>query len=186
MNRYEQPHYRVRVQADGYEVRTYDSYLAAETTVSGNFDSTGTTAFRRLAGFIFGNNAQNVKMNMTVPVTREQAGEGRFRYRFVMEQAYSEDNLPRPVDPHVEIVRIPAGDYAALRYRGRRNEAAYLRAESDLVAALHRDGWTLTGKPISAVYNGPFTPPPLRHNEVLVPVAVREEGTGVRSSARMH
>jgi len=171
MSRYEQPNYSVVTTCDGYEVRRYESYLAAETTVHGDFDSVGNTAFRRLAGFIFGRNSEGQKMNMTVPVTREQIAASAYQYRFVMEKAYSEKDLPRPVDDSVELVRVASGDYAASLYRGRSNELQYRRAEAALLEALHRDGIEATGTPVSAVYNGPLTPPALRRNEVLVPIA---------------
>ncbi len=174
MKRYEQPDYRVVAQFDEYEVREYDSYLAAETTVSGDFDSTGGAAFRLLAGFIFGRNSEGAKMNMTVPVTRERVDDDRYRYRFVMERAYTEDNLPSPVDDDVEIARVPAGIYAVRRYRGRPNEARFRRAERALFDALKRDGMEMAGTSVSAVYNGPFTPAAMRHNEVLVPVVWAE------------
>ena len=79
---YEEPSYEVVRQTESYEVRDYRSYLVAETTVAGGFDSTGNAAFRRLAGYIFGGNrsrdadppdqAGPIRMNMTVPVTRHR------------------------------------------------------------------------------------------------------------------
>jgi hypothetical protein len=147
MCRHEQPDYAVVATYDGYEVRRYESYLAAETTVRGDFDSTGNTAFRRSAGFIFGRNSEGQNMNMTVPVTREQIEANAYQYRFVMEKAYSEKDLPRPVDDSVELVRVPAGCYAASRYRGRSNESQYHRAEAALLDALHRGGIKATGTP---------------------------------------
>lgn len=137
----------------------------------GEFDSTGNTAFRRLAGYIFGRNSEGVKMNMTVPVTHQPTGDGSHKYRFVMEQAYSEESLPAPADANVTITRVPAGHFAALKYRGGRSERTYRRSEAALLRALQRDGIQVTGDPAVAVYNGPATPPPLRRNEVLVPVA---------------
>ena len=171
MSNYEQPDYTVVAEFKGYEVRRYEAYLAAETTVYGDFDSTGSTAFRRLAGFIFGRNTQQLRMNMTVPVTREQAGIDEYRYRFVMEKAYAESDLPRPIDDSVEVVQIEAGYFAAVRYRGRRNEQRYRRVEKEMRLALERDGITIAGTSVSAVYNGPLTPPALRRNEVLIPIA---------------
>jgi hypothetical protein len=174
MSSYEEPRYSVVATTDRYEIRRYDSYLAAETTVDGDFDSTGNTAFRRLAGFIFGSNSEGLKMNMTVPVTRQRTESNGYRYRFVMERAYSEEELPLPVDDSVSLVRIPARYCAALRYRGRRNEARYRRAEATLLAGLEGDGVEVAGPPISAVYDGPLTPPVMRRNEVVVPVAWNE------------
>ena len=182
MSRYEQPSFTVERSASGYEIRRYEAYLAAETIVSGDFDSTGNTAFRRLAGYIFGGNSAGVKMNMTVPVTRERTERG-YRYRFFMEKAYSEDELPRPLDESVRVVRVPGGFYAAARYRGSRSEATFRRAEAALAEALRRDGVVMAGDPAGAVYNGPFTPPMMRRNEVMVPVVWDDAQAGVSESA---
>ncbi|MDJ0962171.1 MAG: heme-binding protein [Acidimicrobiia bacterium] len=170
MSRYEEPAYSVIQTGTGYEIRRYEPYLVAETTVFGDFDSTGNVAFRRLAGFIFGRNSGSVKMNMTVPVTRQAARPGAYRYRFVMEREYSEGDLPRPVDDSVQILRVPAGVFAVTQYRGNSREALFRATEADLLSALARDGVVVRRTAISAVYNGPFTPPMLRRNEVLIPI----------------
>lgn len=169
MSRYEQPSYDVVADGDGYEVRRYDSYLVAETTVSGGYGSTGNEAFRRLAGFIFGRNSERTKMKMTVPVTHEPIDDGHHRYRFVMERAYDEDTLPLPLDDSIEVVRVPEGHYAALRFRGGRDERRFRRAEAALEARMKSDGIARSGPAAAAVYDGPYVPAPLRRNEVLIP-----------------
>lgn len=170
MSRHEQPEYEIVTDRNGYEIRRYGSYLVAETRVQGGFESTGNVAFQRLAGFIFGRNSRGEKMNMTVPVTHLPGADGAHRYRFVMERTYTEETLPRPVDDTVDIVRVPGGHLAASQYRGGRGEARFDRAAARLVSALERDGVEVTGPPQAAVYDGPFVPPPLRRNEVLVPI----------------
>ena len=178
---YEEPDYEVLQRTEDYEVREYSSYLVAETRVSGDFDRTGSAAFQRLAGYIFGDNrratqndpddSESVSMKMTVPVTRERMEdeEGRVTvYRFVMERAYDRASLPAPNDKRVTLTEEPGGQFAALRYRGRITEERFLRYADVLLASLKRDGLTSIGEPISAVYNGPFTPPMFRRNEVLI------------------
>ncbi len=172
---YESLEYQVVGRRGGYEIRRYDSHLVAETVVAGTFDGSGNEAFRRLAGYIFGNNTASVRMAMTVPVTRAAAGDG-YEYRFVMERAFTEETLPDPQDARVGIRRIPAGVFAARRYRGSRGERRYQREKQSLLDRLARDGVAPAGEPFAAVYNGPITPPPLRRNEVLVPISW-EEGT---------
>ena len=167
---YESPDYYVLAKHDGYEIRHYEPYLVAETEVDGTFETSGNRAFRRLAGYIFGNNQESEKMAMTVPVTRQPAAAGRFAYRFVMEKAYDESTLPQPNDDRVAIRRLPGGHFAVRRYRGSTGERRYRREERALMAALESSGIAITGPAISAVYNGPMTPPPLRHNEVMVPI----------------
>ncbi len=175
MSRYEQPRYAVVTSRRGYELRFYDSYLVAETTVAGEFGSSGNVAFRRLAGFIFGRNSHSLRMNMTVPVTQQPTADGAHKYRFVMERAYSEQSLPHPLDGTISLVRVPSGLYAARSYRGGRSESRFRRHEAELVAALANDGLAVTGNPAVAVYNGPATPAPLRRNEVLVSVALQAQ-----------
>ena len=50
MNRYEQPAYVVVDSRPDYEIRFYDSYLVAETTVAGDFGSSGNVVTRRSCG----------------------------------------------------------------------------------------------------------------------------------------
>lgn len=175
---YEAPSYEVVARRRGYEIRRYDSYLVAETVVAGTFDGTGSQAFRRLAGYIFGHNSASKKMAMTVPVTRTPV-DGGYEYRFVMERAYTEDTLPEPRDDLVVVRRVPAGVYAAARYRGTHGEHRFGRHRDSLLQALERDGIAPIGEAVAAAYNGPYTPPPLRHNEVLVPIQWQEANSAV-------
>jgi len=167
---YESLDYRLEGRHRGYEIRRYDSHLVAETVVAGTFDGSGNEAFRRLAGYIFGNNSASLKMAMTVPVMRT-AAEGGHEYRFVIGRAFTEGTLPDPQDARVTIRRIPAGVFAVTRYRGSPGEHRYRREKLSLLDRLAIDGIVPAGPPFAAVYNGPFTPPPLRRNEVLVPIA---------------
>lgn len=176
MANYEQPEYSVTATRSDYEVRLYEPHLVAETSVEGSFESTGSVAFQRLAGYIFGRNSTGTKMNMTVPVTHLPGTDGTHRYRFVLERAYSEDSLPSPVEGTVAVARVPGGYYAALRYRGGRGEQRYRKAESALLSALMRDGVRVSGSTEAAVYDGPFVPSPLRKNEVIVAIDWPPEG----------
>lgn len=115
-------------------------------------------------------------MKMTAPVTHTVTEDDRHRFRFFMESAYSEDELPTPIDDSVSISRVPAGTYAAYGYRGFRDESRFRRAEAQLLAALTQDGIETAGTSISAVYDGPLKPPFLRRNEVLVPVVLPDSG----------
>jgi hypothetical protein len=61
----EEPKYEVVKTYPGFELRRYAPYLVAETEVTGDFDEVGSQAFRILAGYIFGNNRAQEKMEMT-------------------------------------------------------------------------------------------------------------------------
>ncbi|MDJ0916499.1 MAG: heme-binding protein [Woeseiaceae bacterium] len=72
---YEEPEYELLRASDEYEIRRYAPYIVAEVDVSGSFRSAGNKAFRILAGYIFGDNQPQAKMNMTVPVESKAIGE---------------------------------------------------------------------------------------------------------------
>ena len=179
----EEPSYEVIDQTTSYEIRIYEPYLVAETIVTGDFDDTGNVGFRRLAGYIFGENTSRdatdsnrksaVKMNMTAPVTRHRPQDHSSNvtvYRFVMESAYDRDSLPIPKNSEVKIEEVKGGKFAVRQYRGRISEARFDKQVAELRAALERDNIKTIGEPLSAVYNGPWTPPFMRRNEVILRV----------------
>jgi len=72
----EQPRYRVVVSEGDKEVRQYEGYLVAKTTVEGPFRKAQGEAFRILAGYLFGANEGSRELTMTAPVTQEPARAG--------------------------------------------------------------------------------------------------------------
>ena len=186
---YEQPKFDVLEKRGGYEVRRYAPYIVAETVVEGSFKDSGNEAFRILAGYIFGDNradekmnmtapvesrpaSDGVKMNMTVPVTSQPSsdGPGRYVYRFVMDQKYTLDTLPQPNDARVRLRKVGGRTVAVKRFSGFWTQANYDDNEEELLQALAHDNMTIAGEPMLARYNGPFTPWFLRRNEVMVDV----------------
>lgn len=181
----EEPAYEVLLETRYYEVRRYEPYIVAEVDVDENFKRAGNSAFRVLAGYIFGDNEpqrkmamtapvesrQGERMNMTAPVTsRAGDGEASFTYAFVMERKYTMDTLPRPNNPNVRLVQRPERIMAVHRYSGTWSEERYLEHEKVLLDALATDRIEIVGAPVFARYNAPFTPWFLRRNEIMVEV----------------
>ncbi|NBQ40543.1 MAG: heme-binding protein, partial [Alphaproteobacteria bacterium] len=52
----EEPSFKVITKSGTFELRQYAPMLVAETMVDGDMDDAGTTGFRRIADYIFGNN----------------------------------------------------------------------------------------------------------------------------------
>jgi hypothetical protein len=186
----EEPDYQVLDKKDAYEIRRYASYIVAEVDVDGDFKSSGGSAFRILAGYIFGDNQGGTKMAMTAPVETRAAENGTtmnmtapvtttpsaaeaqtYTYAFVMESQYSMETLPKPNDPRIRLREVPSRTVAAHRYSGRWTPANYREHETLLLAALRADDIQTTSRPMIARYNGPMTPWFMRRNEVLVDVA---------------
>lgn len=173
------------IESDGeFELRQYSPHIVAETLVEGDFSEVGNEAFRRLAGYINGQNrrkqtipmtapvsqeADSVKIPMTAPVNQERAGE-KWRFTFLMPAVYTLETLPEPLDSSVELRRVPERLMAALKYSGTWSRSRYEEKKEQLMEWIERRRLKQIGEPIFARYNPPFTPWFLRRNEVLIPV----------------
>jgi hypothetical protein len=181
---YERPAYAVERAETGWEIRRYAPTLEAQVTVRGSFEDALQQGFRRLAGYIFGKNEPAARVAMTVPVAARPAPigppgawqaqsdvDGQWVVSFTMPTAYTLDTLPRPLDPGVRLVAVPGGRWAARSFSGRLRDGMADTETAALLAALAADGTVPTGPPVVAQYHPPWVPGPLRHNEVLVPLA---------------
>jgi hypothetical protein len=186
----EEPKFEVLERHDDYEIRRYDPYIVAEVTVDGSMKDAGNKAFKMLASYIFGSNADSTKMKMTAPVesqaadsgTRmkmtapvisEQSGEGEemYRYAFVIESKYSLESVPKPLDDRITLREVPERVVAARRFSGSWRESNFEKHSATLIEALKRDGIEPIASPSYARYNAPFVPTFFRRNEVLVEIA---------------
>lgn len=187
----EEPAYEVVETYPEFELRRYAPYLVAETEVTGSFDNAGNQGFRRLAGYIFGNNQGERKIEMTAPVNQRPADEGgqvvemtapvtqralengasrRFEIAFVMPKRFTLETLPRPTDPSITLREVPERLLAVRRYSGRWTERNYRENERALLSAVRAAGLTPVSVPVYARYNSPFSLWFLRRNEVMVEV----------------
>ena len=166
------PDYVVLEKSGDLEIRQYSSLIVARTRVEAGFTEAGNTAFRRLAGYIFGNNSGNEKISMTAPVTMspEADSDGAYWISFFMPAKYSLSNLPDPADGTVEITRLPASKMAVVSYKGGWGEKNYTTHKDRLMTLLSATEWSISGEPIWARYNSPFRPSFMRSNEIMVAV----------------
>ena len=185
----EEPAYEVLLETKHYEVRRYQPYIVAEVDVDADFKRAGNSAFRILAGYIFGDNepqekmqmtapvesTEGVRMNMTAPVTSQSTGgEGAHTYAFVMERKYTMETLPKPVNPDIRLVQRPERIMAVHRYSGTWSEERYEEHEEILLDALAADRIDTIGTPVFARYNAPFTPWFLRRNEIMIEIGWKD------------
>jgi len=171
------PEYVVLEKKGELELRQYPELIVARTRVEASFEDVGNVAFRRLAGYIFGNNSGNEKLSMTAPVTMspESAGNGAYWVSFFMPAEYQLADLPVPSDGLVEVMRLPAATMAVLAYKGGWSKEKYDLHKARLMSLLMDTRWEISGEPIWARYNSPFRPAFMRSNEVMVPVMVPAE-----------
>jgi hypothetical protein len=188
----EEPAFKTWVQEGAMEVRLYEPRLSAVTYLTGDMDQASNQGFRRIADFIFRNNTPAhpsgeslstgpEKIAMTAPVIvqpqsipktpntdSEYKSAGQWAVEFVMPKAYTQDNLPRPNNPEVEIKPIPAKTYAVLTYSGFNTEQRVQREIDALTAWIQTKGWQSIGPPQLARYDPPWTLPFWRRNEIWI------------------
>ena len=162
----EEPAFEIIAEFNEFEIRRYEPYLVAEVDVA-----SGNSAFRTLAGYIFGDNSDSKKMEMTAPVESRPAAQGNLQtYSFVMEKKYTLDTLPEPEDKSIRILERRERIVAARRFSGRWTEANFQRQLDALQTALADNDIEISGPAEQARYNSPFTLPFMRRNEVIVPI----------------
>jgi len=170
----EEPNYQTLLNEPPFEHRRYSGFVVAETTLEGSFDAASRTGFRRVAGYIFGDNTvQNggsKKIAMTAPVTVEPK-EGGWRLHFVMPSAEKLESLPQPNNSEVNLRRIGEHDVVAIQFSGWTTEAAIAEATVKLKFWAQTKQLQIVGSPQVARYNDPFTLPWRRRNEILIEVA---------------
>lgn len=181
----EKAKYSVILKEGNLELRQYEPQIVAETIVEGAFDEVGNRAFRRLFGYISGNNRKNEKIPMTAPVTQEKEGEkipmtapvtqeqrgDRWSITFLLPAEYTIESVPVPVDEQVQLREVPERLMAAITYSGMWNRERYEGHKATLLEWVQQKRFKQVGEPVYARYNPPFTPWFLRRNEVLVPVS---------------
>jgi hypothetical protein len=181
----EEPSYEVVRQIDPQvEVRRYAPFVVAEVVLDARAADAGNQAFPILAGYIFGKNkgerklqmtapvtqaAEPMKMAMTAPVTQSAAPTG-MRVQFVLPREVTLATAPEPLDPRVQLREEPAVTRATIRYSGTWSQANYDEHLAKLRATLAAAGVATEGEPVLARYNGPMTPWFMRRNEIWLTV----------------
>ena len=188
----ERPVYTViRKLSDGVELRQYEPYLIAETTVDGvGFQRKPTgDGFRTCAAYIFGKNksrrsgesekmamtapvrVQSEKMAMTAPVRLTGGSKGKTKVSFVIGKQYSIRTAPKPLDRNVSLRQVPGHILAVRSFSGPPPSDKRVEKESlRLKQALSKENISpADGEILVYGYHDPFiTPNILRRNEVAV------------------
>ncbi|MFP4127196.1 MAG: SOUL family heme-binding protein [Alphaproteobacteria bacterium] len=166
----ETPNYVVVSRDGDMELRDYPAMTVAEVVRDGARGQALRGGFRPLAGYIFAKERGGEKIAMTAPVTQEPAGGGSWRVRFIMPRDRSLDDLPRPAQADVRLLRTEPQRMAAVRFSGGWDDAAIATQEERLRAWIAERGLDATTVATYAYYDDPFTPGFLRRNEVLIGV----------------
>ncbi|MBX0295595.1 SOUL family heme-binding protein [Haloarcula nitratireducens] len=184
---------------DGVEIRHYPQTVLVETTAP-----SASAAFRRLFGYISGENEGSEGVEMTAPVETDGAtvgmtapvrtgtdvsttpvrtdgddGEsGSVRMAFYLPASYTPATAPVPTDPSVRLVVDPPRTAAVREFGWYATEGRVAREREALFETLADRGIETRGDPTLLQYNDPWTPPFMRRNEVEVTVDERSFPSG--------
>lgn len=184
-----EPAFTVEREEGAFQVRRYEPMIVASVTVDGERGTAANRGFRLLADYIFGNNtggkiamtapvmqSPGETIAMTAPVMQEPAAGEDWTVSFVMPASYTMETLPRPNNEAVRIEERPGRTVAAIRFAGLNTRARLARNTRELAAWVEANGLEPAGPHEFAFYDPPWTPPFLRRNEVLIPIAKPADG----------
>lgn len=176
----EEPAHSTVERLGDVEIRRYGPRMAAETTVPGDATSARGEGFRRLAGYIFGGNQGRTHIEMTAPVAQsggriamtapitQSSAEAGWVIRFFLPASLTDP--PKPNDSRVRVMSIPEETVAVLRFSGLATDTVVAAQRAALFTTLAGTHWRAAGDPVTWYYDPPWTLPPLRRNEVALPV----------------
>ncbi|PON37097.1 SOUL heme-binding protein [Parasponia andersonii] len=191
--RVETPKHQVIHSTPHYEIRRYPPAVVAQVTYDpSQFGGDKDGGFAVLANYIgaFGKpqNTKPEKIAMTAPVitkTSESSGEKiamtapvvtkeeekAVTMEFLLPDKYQRaEEAPAPVDKRVVIREEGERKYGVVRFGGVASEGVVAEKVERLKEELERDGYKVVGEFLLARYNPPWTLPPFRTNEVLIPI----------------
>ncbi len=169
----EKQQYRVVKAEKDFELRYYPPATFATVKSSAkSYRELSGSGFRKIAGYIFGDNESSTKIAMTSPVHMD-INEKESSMSFVMPSNYDVKSLPKPNDARVEIHQTP-GEYAAvIEFGGFANDASIRKHAEELKQLLDQKGIKTIGNFRYLGYNPPYQII-ARKNEIVVAVEWNE------------
>jgi hypothetical protein len=165
---YESAEYKV-IESDGnIEIREYPDLMLA--AADSKMDSRGRDgSFMRLFRYISGANEGEQKIAMTTPVFMEGGvGKSDVSMGFVMPKEVAAEGVPEPKGDGVKIRKREGGRFAVIRFSGRLDLKVAKEQKAKLREWMKSRALEGESKAEAAGYDPPFTPGPLRRNEVLI------------------
>lgn len=178
----EQPRYTLELTDANIEVRQYTDLICAEVHMPGERQEAISQGFKILADYIFGNNISQARMSVSPLVSQQQMSEkiamtapvmqqalsDSWSVRFIMPADHTLQTLPKPCHEGVMLKVVPAGRYAVIKFSGLNSTSNLEEHEAQLKAYVHDMKLMTEGEVLYAFYNPPWTPPPLRRNEIML------------------
>lgn len=179
-----EPRYQTLVKDSDYEVREYSSIVTVTAFAKGDFSQAQDQTFKKLFDYISGNNVSKKNIPMTAPVLMQGTGEKismtapvlmqddveGWAMSFVLPDTYTLQTAPKPLNETLELAERKNTKYAVLHFSGLFSDSVFQEKSKILERWMSENNLKASGPALRAGYNPPWTLPPLRRNEVLIPV----------------
>jgi hypothetical protein len=173
-------------QTQKIEVRNYESMVLVSSSISADGMN---SAFRNLFRYITGDNegseeiamtapvfmdesdadSKGTDISMTAPVFMKEQSEQEIM-SFVMPADFTIQSTPKPTNPDVWITEVKDYKVVVIKFSGLLSDSNVDAQTKILNSWITKNGYTAISEPIQAAYNGPFTIPWFRRNEVMIEV----------------
>lgn len=160
--------YKVLESEGAFELREYESLKLAKVSLPSSDPKSKTMdgAFMKLFRFIDGGNESGEKIAMTTPVIMQRGAE-ESSMSFVMPKALAAKETPKPKGEVILDV-LPAAKVITIRFNGRSDLEKEKGKLLELQTWAEKRQFKILGEPLIAYYDPPWTPGPLRRNEILL------------------
>ena len=163
---YKQPSYKLIKADNNIQMREYSKYVIAKTVIDqGNLDEDN-NMFRKLGGYIFGNNVKNASIPMTAPVITQNTSSG-YEMIFFMLNVDTPDQLPEPTNDAVILEMMEMGKVITISFGMWATEARVESYKKILDEYISANNIEITSNLMGAQYNSPWALPPFRKNELI-------------------
>ena len=165
-DKYKEPNYRVLKKYENFEIREYDSYVVAKTSLHINkFEENN--MFRTLASYIFGENETNTSIATTAPVTTF-TDDDIHTMMFYMLDVSSVEELPAHCGQNIYFDIFNLGKCAVISFSWFTTEARIKSYTDKLERYIEDNNLTAISPYMVNRYDPPWRLPFMRRNEIIV------------------
>ena len=144
--------YTIIKKVENIEIRQYKSTIYASYTPKN--EKQRNDSFKKVAGFIFGDNTNDEKISMTSPVVIKL--HNNYEMAFLMPKQFSLENLPKPSNKEISIYTEPGNLKACIKYSGYTNSSVENTKINELKKILLKYEYNHVDDFEVLVYNSPF------------------------------
>jgi hypothetical protein len=109
-------------------------------------------------------------ISMTAPVVSQKTPTWSYEVLFLMPKEYTLDTLPIPNDKRISITTMKSKTIAVITFSRYATQDAITTYRTKLLDWLKALNISTRGESVVAQYNDPWTPPPMRTNEIWIEI----------------